>query len=148
MASGRWRIGSKSFGTRSASVDRDLTLARNLPVHGRSLTLDPVLYSHHRDSASGVQCDRPAGADVVGHGHLTWGCPAARALWHPLSIVVAVLAIGAGVSLAGEVLFRGGAAAVPAMLRRSAIGSLGWGVVIAAVDWVGRRLLVAPSDRT
>lgn len=71
-----------------------------------------------------------------------------RALWHPLSIVVAVMAVGVGVSLIGELLFRGGAAAVSAMLRRSAIGSLGWGVVIAAVVWIGRRLLVAPSDRT
>ena len=39
----------------------------------------------------------------------------ARLLWHPLSIV--------------------------AMLRRSAIGGFGWGVIIAAAVWIGRRVL-------
>jgi energy-converting hydrogenase Eha subunit B len=41
----------------------------------------------------------------------------------------------------GELLFNTGWAGVPAMARRSAIGALGWGVVIAVVVWAGRRLL-------
>jgi hypothetical protein len=64
-----------------------------------------------------------------------------RRLWHPLAIVTAVTAVGIIVSVAGERWFRGGAADVPAMLRRSAIGSFGWGVVIALAVWAGRRLL-------
>ena len=64
-----------------------------------------------------------------------------RVLWHPLSIVVAVSAVGIVVSLLGMVLFRHDAGSMTDMLRRSAIGSVGWGLVIAAVVWVGRRLL-------
>jgi hypothetical protein len=30
---------------------------------------------------------------------------------------------------------------VPVMARRSAVGGFGWGVIIAAVVWVGRRAL-------
>ena len=64
-----------------------------------------------------------------------------RRLWHPLAIVVAVGVVGIVVSLLGE-LFRGGWSGVPAMLRRSAIGAFGWGAVIAAIVWIGRRLFV------
>jgi hypothetical protein len=67
-----------------------------------------------------------------------------RVLWHPLSIVVAVGTVGVVVSVLGEVSFGGGTAGVPAMLRRSAIGGFGWGVAIAVVAWIGRRILVRP----
>jgi hypothetical protein len=63
-----------------------------------------------------------------------------RILWNPLAIVVAVGTFGVVVSVLGEVLFRGSTADVPAMLRRSAIGSFGWGVVIASVVWIARRV--------
>lgn len=63
-----------------------------------------------------------------------------RLLWHPLAIVAAVGIVGIVVSVLGE-LFRGGWAGVPAMLRRSAIGGFGWGLIIAAVVWIGRRAL-------
>ena len=66
-----------------------------------------------------------------------------RRLWHPLSIVLAVGIVGIVVSLIGE-LFRGGWAGVPTMLVRSATGSFGWGVIIAGVVWIARRLLAAP----
>jgi len=65
-----------------------------------------------------------------------------RTLWHPLSIILAVGIVGVIVSVLGEWLFRGGGSAVPAMLRRSAIGSFGWGVVIAGIVWIGRCVLV------
>jgi hypothetical protein len=68
-----------------------------------------------------------------------------RILWHPLAIVLAVAIVGVVVSVLGELLFRG-AAQVPAMLRRSVIGSLGWGVVIAVAVWVGRRVLLKSPD--
>jgi hypothetical protein len=64
-----------------------------------------------------------------------------RLLWHPLSIVVAVGTVGVVYSVLSELLFRGGWAAVPIMARRSAIGGFGWGVVIAVVVSIGRRLL-------
>jgi hypothetical protein len=67
-------------------------------------------------------------------------------LWHPLSILVAVGIVGIAVSVLGELLFRGGAG-VPAMMRRSAIGSFGWGAVIAIVVWVGRRLMAFGRSR-
>jgi len=70
-----------------------------------------------------------------------------RVLWHPLSIVLAVGIVGVAVSVLGELLFRGGASAVPAMLRRSAVGSFGWGVVIAAVAWIVRRAFLSVSKR-
>jgi hypothetical protein len=63
-----------------------------------------------------------------------------RLLWHPLAIVAAVGVVGIVVSVLGE-LFRGGWAGVPGMLRRSAIGGFGWGLIIAAVVWIGRRAL-------
>ena len=66
-----------------------------------------------------------------------------RALWHPLSIVAAVVAVSVVVAVLGELIFRGGWAATPAMLRRSAIGGLGWGVIIAAVVWAGRKTLAS-----
>jgi len=71
-----------------------------------------------------------------------------RRLWHPLSIVLAVGIVGVVVSLMGE-LFRGGWPGVPTMLGRSAIGSFGWGAIIAVVVWIARRLFVARegSDR-
>ena len=62
-----------------------------------------------------------------------------RPLWHPLSIVLAVGIVGIAVSVLGE-LFRGGWSGVPAMLRRSAIGGFGWGVIVAAAVWIGRRV--------
>ena len=66
-----------------------------------------------------------------------------RVLWHPLSIIAAVLAVSVVVSVLGELIFRGGWPAVPAMVRRSAIGGLGWGVIIAVAAWIGRRALAA-----
>jgi hypothetical protein len=45
------------------------------------------------------------------------------------------------VSVFGELLFRG-PAGMPAMAQRSAIGSFGWGVLIAGAVWIGRRVLV------
>lgn len=68
-----------------------------------------------------------------------------RILWNPLAIVLAVGVVGVIVSVLGEWLFRGGASDVPAMLRRSAIGSVGWGIVIAAAVWVARRILLKPG---
>jgi len=64
-----------------------------------------------------------------------------RTLWHPLSILAAVTAVSIVVAVLGELLFRGGWAATPAMLRRSAIGGLGWGVIVAAVVWTARKAL-------
>jgi hypothetical protein len=64
-----------------------------------------------------------------------------RILWHPLSVILAVGVVGVIVSVLGEWLFRGGVSAVPVMLRRSAVGSFGWGVIIAGVVWIGRRFL-------
>jgi len=66
-----------------------------------------------------------------------------RLLWNPLSIVCAVAIVGVIVSVLGELLFRDGWSGVPAMARRSAIGGFGWGVIIAAVVWIGRRALGA-----
>lgn len=66
-----------------------------------------------------------------------------RTLWHPLAIVAAVAAVSIVVAVLGELLFRGGWAAAPAMLRRSAIGGFAWGVIIAAVVWIGRRALAS-----
>ena len=61
-----------------------------------------------------------------------------RLLWHPLSIVAAVGIVSVVTSVLGELLFMSGRAGVPAMLRRSAIGGFGWGVIIAASVWAGR----------
>jgi hypothetical protein len=63
-----------------------------------------------------------------------------RILWHPLAIVAAVAIVSIVVAVSGEVLFRANGSGVAATLRRSAIGGLGWGVVIAAVVWVSRRV--------
>jgi hypothetical protein len=71
-----------------------------------------------------------------------------RFLWHPLSIVVAVGTVSIVVSVLGELLFRGGWIGVPAMLRRSAIGGFGWGVIIALVVWAARRIFRGRTKRT
>ena len=71
-----------------------------------------------------------------------------RVLWHPLAITAAVGIVGIVVAVLGELLFRSGWAGVPAVLRRSAIGGFGWGVVIAAVVWTGRRVFTAWAKRT
>ena len=70
-----------------------------------------------------------------------------RALWHPLSIVVAVVIVSVVVSVLGEALFGSGWIGVPMMLRRSAIAGFGWGVVVAAVVWVVRRGFVIWTTR-
>lgn len=62
-----------------------------------------------------------------------------RLLWHPLSLIAAVGTVSVVVAVLGELLFRGGWAGVPVMLRRSAVGGFGWGVVIAVVVWASRR---------
>src|SRR5262245_17199081 len=62
-----------------------------------------------------------------------------RALWHPVSVFAAVVVVSIVVSLLGETLFGSGWIGVPMMLRRSAIGGFGWGLVIATVVWVVRR---------
>jgi len=71
-----------------------------------------------------------------------------RLLWHPLSIVVAVGTVSIVVAVLGELLFRGGWTGVPAMLRRSAIGGFGWGVIIALVVWAVRRVFPGRTKRT
>lgn len=63
-----------------------------------------------------------------------------RVLWHPLSVLIAVLIVSVTVSVLGELLFRGGWAGVPDVARRSAIGGVGWGVIIAAVVGIGRTI--------
>ena len=70
-----------------------------------------------------------------------------RILWHPLSIVAAVGIVSVVTSVLGELLFNRGWAAVPAMLRRSAIGGFGWGVIVAAGAWAGRRVFAAWMKR-
>lgn len=60
-------------------------------------------------------------------------------LWHPLSIVAAVTAVSIAVALAGDVLFGAGWAGAVRMLRRSAIGGIGWGLVIALAVSITRR---------
>ena len=71
-----------------------------------------------------------------------------RLLWHPLSIVAAVGSVSVVVAVLGELLFRGGWAGVPAMLRRSAVGGFGWGLVIAFVVWAGRLAFTLLTKRT
>lgn len=71
-----------------------------------------------------------------------------RLLWHPLSIVAAVGTVSVVVAVLGELLFRGGWAGVPAMLRRSALGGFGWGVIIAGVAWIVRRLFASWTKQT
>ena len=68
-------------------------------------------------------------------------------LWHPLSIVAAVGIVSVVVSVLGELLFNRGGEGVPAMLRRSAIGGFGWGVIIAAGVWAGRRVFASWMKR-
>ena len=69
-----------------------------------------------------------------------------RLLWNPLSIICAVAIVGVIVAVLGELIFQGGWAGVPAMLRRSAIGGFGWGVIIAAVVWAGRRVFASTKQ--
>jgi hypothetical protein len=71
-----------------------------------------------------------------------------RLLWHPVVVFAAVGIVGIVVSVLGEVLFRGGWAAVPAMVRRSAIGGFGWGVIIAAGVWIARRVFASRMTNT
>ena len=55
-------------------------------------------------------------------------------LAHPIMIVLFVMFVGVSVATLGE-LSRDGWSGVPAMARRSAIGSAGWGVIIAGIYW-------------
>jgi hypothetical protein len=64
-----------------------------------------------------------------------------RILQHPISIVLFVTMVSVTVAVAGAV-YRFGWEAVPAMVLRSAIGGFGWGVIIAAAAWAGRRVLI------
>jgi hypothetical protein len=66
-----------------------------------------------------------------------------RVMWHPLSIIAAVGIVSVAVAVLGELLFRGGWPAVPAMVQRSAIGGFSWGLVIAAGVWVTRRAIAS-----
>jgi len=66
-------------------------------------------------------------------------------LQHPVSIVLFVICVGVVVAVAGGV-YRFGWSAAPAMARRSAIGSAGWGVIIAAAAW-GVRWALAKARR-
>jgi hypothetical protein len=59
-------------------------------------------------------------------------------LANPLCIILFVTTVGVVVSVCGEV-WRDGWTEVPAMARRSAIGSVGWGVIIAGTAWSVRR---------
>ena len=70
-----------------------------------------------------------------------------RLLWHPLAIVAAVGMVSVVISVLGELLFNRGWAGVPAMLRRSAIGGFGWGVILAAGVWAGRRVFASWMKR-
>jgi hypothetical protein len=71
-----------------------------------------------------------------------------RVLWHPAAIVLAVGIVSIVVAVSGELIGRGWSG-VPFMLRRSAIGGFSWGLLIAAIVWIGRRLFVvrAKPDR-
>jgi hypothetical protein len=60
-------------------------------------------------------------------------------LWHPVSILVAVATVSVVVAVSGEVLFGNGWPGAPAMFRRSAVGGIGWGLVIAPAVWIARR---------
>lgn len=70
-----------------------------------------------------------------------------RYLWHPASILVAVVAVSVVVSVLGVVVFGSGWVGAPAMLRQSAIGGFGWGVLIAAMVWASRRAYEAWTAR-
>jgi hypothetical protein len=52
------------------------------------------------------------------------------------------------VTILGAVLFRRDTADLPDLLRRSAIGSFGWGVVIAIAVWASRRMLAMWARRS
>ena len=62
-----------------------------------------------------------------------------RVLRHPLAIIVFVTVVSISVALAGAI-YRGDWEAAPGMIRRSAIGGFGWGVIIAALAWIVLRL--------
>ena len=63
-----------------------------------------------------------------------------RVLEHPISIVAFVTIVGIAVSVTGA-LYRSGWEAVPDMAGRSAVGSFGWGIIIAAVAWIALRFV-------
>jgi hypothetical protein len=63
-----------------------------------------------------------------------------RVLRHPLCIIAFVTLVGVAVAAAGSV-YRFGWGAVPDMVRRSAAGSFGWGVLIAGAAWVVLRMV-------
>jgi uncharacterized membrane protein YoaK (UPF0700 family) len=60
-------------------------------------------------------------------------------LARPLSIAIFAFVIGV-LAAVGGVVYRGDWAGVPHMLRRSAIGSAGWAVIIGAAAWLVQRL--------
>jgi hypothetical protein len=70
-----------------------------------------------------------------------------RFLEHPISIVLFVIGVGVTVAVAGEWL-RDGWTGIPRMAIRSAIGSAGWGVIIASSVWGLRRGLAMRGKRT
>jgi hypothetical protein len=76
---------------------------------------------------------------VVAGGYV-WLARRLPRLWHPLSILLAVTLVSVVVTILGEVLFQSNGAGVIAALRRSLVGGLGWGAVIAIVVWGARRL--------
>lgn len=73
-------------------------------------------------------------------GGYFWASRRYRILEHPISIVTFVTIVGVTVSVAGA-LYRFGWEAVPDMVRRSAVGSVGWAVIIAAVTWIALRVV-------
>ena len=73
-------------------------------------------------------------------GAYVWLARRFRRLWHPLSILLAVTFVSVVVTVLGEVLLQSNGAGAIAALRRSLVGGLGWGVVIAIAVWAARRL--------
>ena len=63
-------------------------------------------------------------------------------LWHPLAIVAAVTIVSMVVAVSGELLSHDGGSGAWGMLRRSALGGFGWGVLIAIAVWATRRMFV------
>lgn len=73
-------------------------------------------------------------------GGYFWASRRHRVLEHPVSIVAFVTIVGVTVSVAGA-LYRIGWEAVSDMARRSAVGSFGWGVIIAVFAWIALRVV-------
>lgn len=67
-------------------------------------------------------------------------------LRHPVAIFLAVMIVGVTVSLLGQ-LYRGGWDTLPAMARRSVVGSAGWGLVITLVAWPVLRFMTRRRGR-